>query len=114
MEVKKATVLASVLLLTFMLAGGYYLKSIPAFIAWIKWVAFTFYAYRLLLKVQYSPSETYACGPDLSQQCPMQSAPAFTSVPLNDAWVDVLALLAQVVIYRVFAYMALRRMKTGV
>lgn len=189
MEVKKATVFASVLLLTFMLAGGYYLQVrgpcqaafggastmqdlakaalapaevhgarpmdlhgarpttawvearrrlcsvleiifrhifacgllsllganmkqyIPPFINWIKYISFTWYAYRLLLKVQFSPAETYSCGPNLALQCPMQSAPAFKNVTLSDAWVDALALLAQVVIYRGFAYIALRRMK---
>lgn len=88
-------------------------QYIPPFINWIKYVSFTWYAYRLLLKVQFSPSEIYACGPNLDLQCPMQSAPAFKNVTLSDAWVDALALLAQVVIYRAFAYIALRRMKLG-
>ena len=116
MEVKKATVFASVLLLTFMLAGGYYISSIPSFISWIKYVSFTYYAYQLVLKMQFYPSQTFDCGPPSdpsSLSCSVQEAPAFRAIPLTDAWVDALALLAQVVLYRLLAYVALRRMKIG-
>lgn len=113
MDVKKATVLASVLLLTFMLAGGYYIASIPPFISWVKYLSFTYYAYLLVLKVQFSPEQTFQCAPPPAAPCSVQQAPAFRAIPLADAWVDALALLAQVVLYRVLAYWALRRMRIG-
>ncbi|GJP53838.1 hypothetical protein CLOM_g12966 [Closterium sp. NIES-68] len=117
MDVKVATTLASVLLLTFMLAGGYYLQSIPPFISWIKYISFTYYAYRLIIKTQFSPSDTFQCGPPSDPAaliCPISAAPSFRGFSVADAWVDVLALLAQVVFYRVLGYFALRRMKTNV
>ncbi|CAI5516888.1 unnamed protein product, partial [Closterium sp. Naga37s-1] len=117
MDVKVATTLASVLLLTFMLAGGYYLQTIPAFIAWIKYISFTYYAYRLIIKTQFSPSDTFECGPPSDPSaiiCPISDAPSFRGFSLGDAWVDVLALLAQVAFYRTLGYFALRRMKTNV
>ncbi|CAI5496210.1 unnamed protein product [Closterium sp. Naga37s-1] len=117
MDVKVATTLASVLLLTFMLAGGYYLQTIPAFIAWIKYISFTYYAYRLVIKTQFSPSDTFECGPPSDPSaiiCPMSDAPSFRGFSLGDAWVDVVALLVQVAFYRGLGYFALRRMKTNV
>jgi len=69
-------------------------QYIPPFINWIKYISFTWYAYRLLLKVQFSPDETYSCGSDLALQCPMQSAPAFKNVTLSDAWVDALGVVS--------------------
>ncbi|CAI5481441.1 unnamed protein product [Closterium sp. Yama58-4] len=117
MDVKVATTLASVLLLTFMLAGGYYLQTIPAFISWIKYISFTYYAYRLIIKTQFSPSDTYQCGPSSDPSsviCPISNAPSFRGFSLGDAWVDVVALLVQVAFYRGLGYFALRRMKTNV
>ncbi|CAI5488360.1 unnamed protein product [Closterium sp. Naga37s-1] len=116
-DVKIATTLASVLLLTFMMAGGFYLQTIPIFISWIKYVCFTYYAYRLIIKTQFSPSDTYECGPPsdpTSIICPMSAAPSFRDFSLGDAWVEVVALLVQVVLYRGLGYVALRRMKTNV
>ncbi|CAI5537048.1 unnamed protein product [Closterium sp. Naga37s-1] len=117
MDVKVATTLASVLLLTFMLAGGYYLQTIPAFIAWIKYISFTYYAYRLIIKTQFSPSDTFECGLPSDPSaiiCPISDAPSFRGFSLGDAWVDVVALLVQVAFYRGLGYFALRRMKTNV
>ena len=48
---KTALTIAAVLMLTFMLVGGFYVKNIPAWIAWLKWLSFMTYAYDLLLKV---------------------------------------------------------------
>eukprot|EP00897_Mesotaenium_endlicherianum_P002850 jgi/Mesen1/2593/ME000164S01717 len=114
MDVKKATTLASVVLLTFMLAGGYYLQSIPVFIKWVKYLSFNYYAYKLVMKVQYDPEQTYNCGPG-SQMCSIQEAPSLRNVNLSDsAWNDAWPLLIMLVGWRVCAYFALRRMKTGV
>lgn len=113
MDVKKGTTIASVVLLTFMLCGGYYLQSIPAWIGWIKYISFTFYSYRLVIRLQYRKNMTYFCGPPedvRSVSCPMQDA--LKGITLHEAWVDALALLAMVIIYRTLAYFALRNMKT--
>ncbi len=85
----------------------------PGWIAWVKYIAFTYYTYNLNLKIQYSTDMTYNCGPpdDLSSvKCPIESA--LRGLSLDNAYIDALALLAMVVIYRGLAYIALRRMKT--
>ncbi|CAN7135606.1 unnamed protein product [Brassica rapa subsp. narinosa] len=53
MDLKKATTLASVTVMTFMLAGGYFVKKVPMFIAWIRYMSFNYHTYKLLVKVQY-------------------------------------------------------------
>ncbi|KAJ6689717.1 hypothetical protein OIU85_006071 [Salix viminalis] len=49
MDVKQATTLASVTMLVFLLAGGYYIQRIPPFIAWLKYISFSHYCYKLLV-----------------------------------------------------------------
>ncbi|KAK6934295.1 LOW QUALITY PROTEIN: ABC-2 type transporter [Dillenia turbinata] len=61
MDLKTATVLGSVIMLAFTLAGGYYVQNVPPFISWIKYISPSYHAYKLLLGSQYSPQETYPC-----------------------------------------------------
>ncbi|KAL0685337.1 hypothetical protein Bca4012_052185 [Brassica carinata] len=65
MDAKKAATLSSVLMLVFLLAGGYYIQHIPGFIAWLKYISFSHYCYKLLVGVQYTWDEVYECGPGL-------------------------------------------------
>ena len=90
-------------------------QVIPVWIGWIKYVAFTYYSYRLTMKIQYTNADTYGCGPvgnEASVQCPMTDV--LKGIPLGGGWTESYALLIMVVGYRLLAYVALRRMKTGV
>ncbi|GKB78451.1 ABC transporter G family member 9-like protein, partial [Tanacetum coccineum] len=40
MDLKSAVVLGSVIMLSFMLAGGYYVQNVPPFISWIKYASY--------------------------------------------------------------------------
>ncbi|KAJ6698496.1 ABC TRANSPORTER G FAMILY MEMBER 22 [Salix purpurea] len=40
MDLKRATTLASVTVMTFMLAGGYFVKKVPIFVSWIHYMSF--------------------------------------------------------------------------
>lgn len=112
MDVKKATTLASVLILAFMLAGGYYIQHVPGFIRWIRYLGFTWYSYRLLAKTQYSPHQTYACGTNNTQRCLVANHPAFRLLPLGGGpFGDVWPMLIMVIGYRLWAYWCLRNMK---
>eukprot|EP01018_Ginkgo_biloba_P007745 Gb_26434 [translate_table: standard] len=108
MDVKQATTLASVTMLTFLLAGGYYIQKIPAFIAWLKYVSFSYYCYKLLLGVQYTRDEMYDCG---KGRCRIVEFPAIKHVGLDNHILDVAALAIMLVGYRLLAYGALRRVK---
>lgn len=95
LDIKKATTLASVTVMTFMLAGGFFVKSVPPFISWLRYLSFNYHTYRLLLKVQYDPV------PDILT----------TTRHMDSGGTEVAALVAMVIGYRVLAYLSLRRAK---
>ncbi|CAL5350056.1 unnamed protein product [Camellia sinensis] len=106
MEVKQATTLASVTMLVFLLAGGYYIQHIPAFIAWLKYISFSHYCYKLLVGVQYSETEVYEC--ELGAHCKVIDFPAIEYLGIDNKGWDVFALAVMLVGYRLLAYVALR------
>ncbi|PON79412.1 ABC transporter-like [Parasponia andersonii] len=106
MDVKQATTLASVTMLVFLLAGGYYIQKVPAFIAWLKYISFSHYCYKLLVGVQYSENELYEC--EFGLHCRVMNFPGIKCLGLDNQWWDVAALTVMFVGYRLLAYVALR------
>ncbi|CAL0310560.1 unnamed protein product [Lupinus luteus] len=94
MDLKRATTLASVTVMTFMLAGGFFVKRVPIFISWIRYLSFNYHTYKLLLKVQYD-----------------HITPSINGIRIDSGLTEVLALVAMVFGYRLLAYLSLRRMK---
>jgi len=107
MDAKQATTLASVTMLVFLLAGGYYIQQIPFFISWLKYISFSHYCYKLLVGVQYSINEVYECGPGL--HCKTRDFPAIKCLGLDNLWKDVVVLTIMLIGYRVVAYLALKK-----
>ncbi|KAI8539243.1 hypothetical protein RHMOL_Rhmol09G0166700 [Rhododendron molle] len=106
MDVKQAATLASVIMFVFLLASGYYIQQIPGFIAWLKYVSFCHYCYKLLVGVQYSAAEVYECGSGVT--CRVSDFPTIRYVGLGDKGRDVAALAVMLVGYRLLAYVVLR------
>ncbi|XP_010262410.1 PREDICTED: ABC transporter G family member 21-like [Nelumbo nucifera] len=106
MEVKQATTLASVTMLVFLLAGGYYIQHIPPFIAWLKYSSFSHYCYKLLVGAQYTEDDYYNCGTGV--HCKIMDFPSVKSLGLDNKRLDVAALTVMLVGYRLMAYVALR------
>ncbi|XP_050116843.1 ABC transporter G family member 22 isoform X3 [Malus sylvestris] len=94
MDLKKATTLASVTVMTFMLAGGFFVKEVPVFISWIRYMSFDYHTYRILLKVQYE-----------------HITPTVHGLSTDRGLTEIGALIAMVFGYRLLAYLSLRRMK---
>ncbi|KAK4272648.1 hypothetical protein QN277_021171 [Acacia crassicarpa] len=94
MDLKRATTLASVTVMTFMLAGGFFVKRVPVFISWIRYMSFNYHTYKLLLKVQYE-----------------HITPSVNGMRIDSGWTEVAALIAMVFGYRFLAYLSLRWMK---
>ncbi|XP_030927455.1 ABC transporter G family member 22 isoform X1 [Quercus lobata] len=94
MDLKRATTLASVTVMTFMLAGGFFVQRVPIFISWIRYMSFNYHTYKLLLKVQYE---------DIT--------PTINGMRIDNGFTEVSALVAMVFGYRLLAYLSLRRMK---
>ena len=108
MDQKSATILGSVIMLTFLLAGGFYVQHVPSFIAWIKYISISNYTYKLLIGSQYKPSETYPCN-SKGGFCLVGEFPAIKQVGLSGQAIAVVALVIMLVGYRLMAYVALMR-----
>lgn len=61
MDMSNAATLGSVIMMTFLLTGGYYVQKVPPFIAWIKYLSTSYYTYKLLLESQFHEYSTYPC-----------------------------------------------------
>ncbi|KAL2544370.1 ABC transporter G family member 14 [Forsythia ovata] len=109
MEVKQAATLASVTTLVFLIAGGYYIREIPPFIVWLKYMSYSYYCYKLLLGVQYSEDDYYECAKGV--HCRVADYPAIKSVGLSHLWTDVAIMALMLVGYRFIAYLALHRVR---
>ncbi|MED6159606.1 ABC transporter G member 26 [Stylosanthes scabra] len=108
MSIKRAGMAASLVLMLFLLTGGYYVQHIPKFMQWLKYSSFLFYGFRLLLKVQYSGDQLYDCESEGGCR-PLQSSPSFSTVNLKGGWKEVWVVLAMAMCFRFLAYICLRR-----
>ncbi|KAG8386289.1 hypothetical protein BUALT_Bualt03G0133600 [Buddleja alternifolia] len=107
MDQKSVSVLGSVIVLVFQLAGGYYVQNVPIFIRWIKYISINQYAFKLLLGTQYKVGETYTCG--TNNTCLVKEFPTIKTAGLDGQLVAVIALAVMLVGYRMIAYLALMR-----
>ncbi|KAG6690539.1 hypothetical protein I3842_10G020600 [Carya illinoinensis] len=94
MDLKRATTLASVTVMAFMLAGGFFVQKVPIFISWIRYLSFNYHTFKLLLKVQYE-----------------HITPTINGMRIDNGIIEVSALVAMVFGYRLLAYLSLGRMK---
>nr|GEV83862.1 ABC transporter G family member 26 [Tanacetum cinerariifolium] len=108
MSIRRAGMFASLILMLFLLTGGYYVQHIPQFMQWLKYISFMYHGFRLLLKVQYTGDELYDCE-SIGGCRPLQSSPSFDTVNLNGGWKEVWMLLGMGLVYRLLAYICLRR-----
>ncbi|KAJ4830670.1 ABC transporter G member 26 [Turnera subulata] len=107
MNIKRAGMFASLVLMLFLLTGGYYTQHIPSFMQWVKYISFMYYGFRLLLKVQYDGGQLYEC--ESKGGCrPLQSSPSFDTVNLGGGLQEVWVLLAMALGFRLLAYFCLR------
>ncbi|KAG6492045.1 ABC transporter G family member 25-like [Zingiber officinale] len=100
MDAKQASTISTVTMLAFLLTGGFYVQHIPNFLAWVKYVSFTFYGYKLLINIQYRGHELDSfLGSSTHYGTRIDSSKC------------IVALAVMLVGYRVLAYLALRRIK---
>ncbi|ERN17004.1 hypothetical protein AMTRI_Chr02g265020 [Amborella trichopoda] len=107
MNLRNATTLGSVITLTFMLTGGYFIQKVPVFMAWIRYISMTHYTFKLLLGSQYSVDEMYECEPGKS--CRIADFPMIKAIGLDHMVRSALVLWIMLVGYRLVAYASLTR-----
>ena len=64
-DVKVAQTAATIILLTVMLAGGYFVAYVPAWIAWVKYLSFIYYGYTIIMHVEFQGRTLYDCPPGI-------------------------------------------------
>lgn len=115
MNPKNAQTVSTVIMLTFMLVGGYYVRGIPAWIAWVKYLSFVYWGYNLLLKIEYSGRTFVDCGGQstLTVECvPVPDVSKALNFPTDaeaSPWPEVVVLLGMLVLFRVLVYLVLRK-----
>ena len=119
MDAKRASTIATVTMLAFLLTGGYYVHKVPSCLAWVKYISITFYSYRLLINVQYGEgskiSSLLGCSShhhdhagDHKASCNFVEQDVEGQIsPATSICVMLLMFFA----YRLLAYLALRRSK---
>eukprot|EP00253_Pinus_taeda_P001194 PITA_01194 len=109
-DIKRTGLVASIVLLVFMITGGFYIQHMPVFIRWLKYVSFVFYGFRFAVKMQYSPHQIYDCtGPGGCKS--LQSSPSFETMGLDGGMQEVWILILMAVVYRVAAYFYLNKIR---
>ncbi|WMV39757.1 hypothetical protein MTR67_033142 [Solanum verrucosum] len=108
MDLKSATVLASVIMLSFTLVSGFFVQHVPSFISWLKYISLSQYTFKLLIGSQYEADEMYHCG-IVDATCYVHDFPAIKSVGLGGKAISVVALTIMLVGYRLLAYLVLTR-----
>ncbi|KAL4444675.1 hypothetical protein ABPG77_002492 [Micractinium sp. CCAP 211/92] len=126
MNAKTAQTIAAVIMLTFMLVGGFYVTNIPVWIGWIKWLSFLTYTFSLLMKIEYKGQSYWDCslGGDnsfnpsdpwnyvTSGQCAPEAdlnKTFNTSIDINGAPWEAAVLVGFLVLGRIAVYIALRK-----
>lgn len=62
MDPKTAQTVSTVVMMSLMLVGGYYVRNIPDWIAWLRYISFIYWAYNLILKIQLHDETFYQCS----------------------------------------------------
>lgn len=123
---KTAQTIASVVMLTFVLTGGYFVTTIPVWIDWIKYLSFIYYGFGLLLHIEYTGRTIYSCtepstctqinpsNPQNDPRCTVidtQEGLGLSQDPNSSSWVaiNVCVLFGFLVIIRILVYVFLRR-----
>ena len=131
---KQAQTVASVVMLSVMLTGGFYFDETPRWLDWTKKTSFINHAYAALLKTQFPDGGTFACFEDEAEAlladseeesverdgvsiagnrivstCRVEDTAQLSFVDLRESvWVNVGALLAVFFALRLATYLALR------
>ncbi|CAB4289194.1 unnamed protein product [Prunus armeniaca] len=106
-DVKKATALASIIVMTFMLSGGFFIQKVPSMVSWIRYISFNYHTYRLLLKIQYGCSSGNS-GTSGYEAC---QTPFINELRLDSGVMEVGAMMVMIIGYRLLAYLLLRTVK---
>ena len=108
-SIKTGLTISTITMLLVLLVGGFYVRQIPIWISWMKYLSFLFWAWNLLLKVEFRNRAATGCSPAVSP-CTVSSLGSFSNVIDVEAPVypEVLVLVGMLLAFRVATYYALK------
>jgi len=120
-KLETAMALVPVLIIPFMLLGGFFIPNLPSFLNWAKYLSIFFYAFNACLILEFSGDQIFYC--DGSHSILICSAHPGTVTFTGDEFLTylsvsyglelyLLSLIGIIVGFRVMAYFALRFVKT--
>src|ERR1700733_5819284 len=120
-NLQHAITVATVLLLSLMLVGGFFVRNLPHWLGvWGKWLSFFKYSYGACLQLQFKGNRVYKCiDGSIIPSCRNNPNGTFRSnealkyfdVGINIGF-DFLVLFGMFIVFRTLAYLALRYIKT--
>jgi len=110
MEPRKAQTVSTIIILTFLLVGGFYVKDVPVWIGWIKYFSFIYWGNNLVTKIQFSDAHIEACDGrscSIIPQAQLQERLNILVDPNARQWPEVIILIAMSIGLRILAYVTL-------
>ncbi|KAJ1463445.1 P-loop containing nucleoside triphosphate hydrolase protein [Pelagophyceae sp. CCMP2097] len=107
LELKTATTVQLIFMLTSMLTGGFYVSRLPTWLTWVRLFSFCYYVFGAFLKIELAGThyvDDAGLRRDINRLDALQ--PFDLDAPLGN---DALALVLFTIIFRLLAYFALRR-----
>eukprot|EP01023_Acetabularia_acetabulum_P064868 TRINITY_DN8514_c1_g1_i1.p1 TRINITY_DN8514_c1_g1~~TRINITY_DN8514_c1_g1_i1.p1 ORF type:complete len:745 (+),score=131.75 TRINITY_DN8514_c1_g1_i1:162-2237(+) len=109
MNIKSAQTIASVFMLTVMLAGGFLVRDVPVWMNWAKYVSFIYWGYSLCVKIQFRDTQFDDCGDlGLEKECePVSDLTDALVLPrdVNETmWIEAGVLLGMLLLLRLAVY----------
>ncbi|GAX76515.1 hypothetical protein CEUSTIGMA_g3961.t1 [Chlamydomonas eustigma] len=112
MNIKNCLTISSVTMLTLMLVGGFYVRGVPIWIDWLKYLSYIYWGWNLLLKIEFNGQEMVAgsCpGLPANQTCSVSQSGIFQVDVDQPATAEAFVLVGMLVVMRIATYYALNR-----
>jgi len=116
MNVQKATVLASVVMLASLMVAGFYVatENLPSWIRWVQYLSFIVYSFAALMLNEFN-GQTYTCTEPPTEfrlgECPIQDEYVYETYDLTfnlGVWGNWGIMMAWIIGLRLLAYVFLR------
>ncbi|GMH34295.1 hypothetical protein BSKO_02129 [Bryopsis sp. KO-2023] len=120
MSQKEALTCATIVFITTFMTGGFYIRSMPPFVAWLKYINLNFYSFNIAMKLEYSGRKFFNCGGlgareanefgeiECKPVTDLKSALSFVVDVDAPIWVDLGALFLLLVFFRLLVYLVLK------
>ena len=113
MDAKRAQTFVTVFILSQFLVAGFFVRSIPKWIDWAKYLSFMYWGYSAVTKTQLGSVDVKGCNPDdLEARCTLSELRTELRTPraLDETRaIDICIIIGFFLTFRILAYVVLQR-----